>query len=85
MNEHRRQILEMLSAGKITADEAERLIVVAFQVEQHSRLQVRFVALGIAGQNTIHNGQGRVLFAIAVELLRLFELRRHIALRRVCR
>ena len=26
MNEHRRQILEMLSEGKITADEAERLI-----------------------------------------------------------
>jgi hypothetical protein len=26
MNEHRRQILDMLSAGKITADEAERLI-----------------------------------------------------------
>ena len=26
MNEHRRQILEMLSQGKITADEAERLI-----------------------------------------------------------
>ena len=26
MNEHRRQILEMLAAGKITADEAERLI-----------------------------------------------------------
>jgi SHOCT-like domain len=26
MNDHRRQILEMLSAGKITADEAERLI-----------------------------------------------------------
>ena len=26
MNEHRRQILEMLSTGKITADEAERLI-----------------------------------------------------------
>jgi len=27
MNENRRQILEMLAAGKITADEAERLIV----------------------------------------------------------
>lgn len=27
MNEHRRQILEMLSQGKITADEAERLLV----------------------------------------------------------
>jgi len=26
MNEHRRQILEMLAAGKITADEAERLL-----------------------------------------------------------
>jgi hypothetical protein len=26
MNEHRRQILEMLAGGKITADEAERLI-----------------------------------------------------------
>ena len=26
MNEHRRQILEMLAQGKITADEAERLI-----------------------------------------------------------
>jgi hypothetical protein len=26
MNDHRRQILEMLSAGKITAEEAERLI-----------------------------------------------------------
>ena len=25
MNENRRQILEMLAAGKITADEAERL------------------------------------------------------------
>jgi hypothetical protein len=27
MNEHRRQILEMLAAGKINADEAERLLV----------------------------------------------------------
>ncbi len=26
MNEHRRQILQMLSEGKISADEAERLI-----------------------------------------------------------
>ena len=26
MNENRRQILEMLAAGKITADEAERLL-----------------------------------------------------------
>jgi len=26
MNENRRQILEMLAAGKLTADEAERLL-----------------------------------------------------------
>jgi antitoxin component of RelBE/YafQ-DinJ toxin-antitoxin module len=34
MNEHRRQILEMLSQGKISADEAERLISA---VEQPAR------------------------------------------------
>jgi hypothetical protein len=33
MNENRRQILEMLAAGKITADEAERLIA-ALEPEQ---------------------------------------------------
>ena len=33
MNENRRQVLEMLSAGKITADEAERLIA-ALEKEQ---------------------------------------------------
>lgn len=32
MNEHRRQILEMLSAGKISADEAERLIAAMEQM-----------------------------------------------------
>lgn len=31
MNEHRRQILQMLSEGKISADEAERLIAAAEQ------------------------------------------------------
>jgi hypothetical protein len=41
MNENRRQILEMLSAGKITADEAERLIAAlesgpATTVAEHS-------------------------------------------------
>jgi len=36
MNEHRRQILEMLSQGKISADEAERLIS-AFEEPSASR------------------------------------------------
>ena len=35
MNENRRQILEMLSTGKITADEAERLIA-AMEKERSS-------------------------------------------------
>jgi hypothetical protein len=35
MNEHRRQILEMLAAGKISADEAERLIA-AMETSPHS-------------------------------------------------
>jgi hypothetical protein len=37
MNENRRQILEMLAAGRITADEAERLLV-ALEPETHSKM-----------------------------------------------
>ncbi len=33
MNENRRQILEMLAAGKITADEAERLLAVLDNID----------------------------------------------------
>jgi hypothetical protein len=36
MNENRRQILEMLAAGKVTADEAERLIAALEDEPSHS-------------------------------------------------
>jgi len=48
MNENRRQILEMLAAGKITADEAERLIAA---LEPHSTATVGEFTGSIAGSN----------------------------------
>ena len=48
MNENRRQILEMLAAGKITADEAERLLA-ALDPDQHPKPEtgtINIVRLG---------------------------------------
>ena len=36
MNEHRRQILDMLASGKITADEAERLLSALESTPEHA-------------------------------------------------
>jgi hypothetical protein len=48
MNENRRQILEMLAAGRITADEAERLLA-ALEPDTTS-------APGVAGRSSNDNG-----------------------------
>ena len=48
MNENRRQILEMLAAGKVTADEAERLIAA---LEPNSAAPAGEFAGRIAGSN----------------------------------
>jgi hypothetical protein len=48
MNENRRQILEMLAAGKITADEAERLIAA---LEPENATTVGEYAGSVAGAN----------------------------------
>jgi hypothetical protein len=48
MNEHRRQILEMLAAGKITADEAERLLAA---IEPGSTVPVGEFSGKVAGAN----------------------------------
>lgn len=48
MNENRRQILEMLAAGKITADEAERLIAA---LEPETATSVGEFAGSVAGTN----------------------------------
>lgn len=47
MNENRRQILEMLAAGKITADEAERLL---------AALDPEPIAVGVGNSGTTGNG-----------------------------
>lgn len=48
MNEHRRQILQMLSEGKISADEAERLISA---VEEPSGTKFADQSFGTAGKS----------------------------------
>jgi len=50
MNENRRQILEMLAAGKITADEAERLIAALEQ--SPSSAGGEFPSMGTVGSGT---------------------------------
>ncbi|MDT0616269.1 SHOCT-like domain-containing protein [Streptomyces lancefieldiae] len=80
MNEQRRQILEMLAEGKITADEAERLIE-ALQREQPkappgattSRTKVRPKYLRVvmdAEDDTGGEGASRVNVRIPLQLLR---------------
>lgn len=46
MNEHRRQILQMLSEGKISADEAERLIAAMEEPKSSSAVSDRDFAAG---------------------------------------
>ena len=57
MNENRRQILEMLAAGKITADEADRLL---------AALDPEPVAVGQGSSGAGANGSGRTTAAKSV-------------------
>ncbi|MFZ0805629.1 MAG: hypothetical protein WAN03_05585 [Candidatus Sulfotelmatobacter sp.] len=80
MNEHRRQILQMLSEGKITADEAERLISA---VEQPSaaasesepagagKSRPKFLRVQVdAEENGKHEGPTKVNVRVPIQLLR---------------
>ena len=70
MNQHRREILDMLSAGKITADEAERLIA-ALDREQpapdDSQSQKRPKYLRVAVEN---EEDTKVNIRVPMQLLR---------------
>ena len=57
MNEHRRQILQMLSEGKISADEAERLISALEERPSGFTCAGRF-RLGNKGPAQISSGAG---------------------------
>lgn len=80
MNEHRRQILQMLSEGKISADEAERLIAA---VEEPSATKVADQSAGAAGKGPKylrvvvdseddgrHEGPTKVNVRVPMQLLR---------------
>jgi hypothetical protein len=78
MNEQRRQILEMLAEGKITADEAERLIaaledqppVSASAVEPRTKPPKYMRVVVTSPDNFGGDGPGRVNVRIPFQLLR---------------
>lgn len=56
MNEHRREILEMLSQGKITADEAERLLAALDRerpaAEEASRRKPKYLRVDVENEDS---------------------------------
>lgn len=81
MNEHRRQILQMLAEGKITADEAERLIA-AFETSSASRAPdsaaepgpkapPKFLRVQVDSEDDCgHDGPTKVNVRVPMQLLR---------------
>lgn len=75
MNEQRRQILEMLAEGKITADEAERLID-ALQPEPAptavtaSRSSPRYLRVVVHAEEAGTDGPSRINVRVPLQLLR---------------
>jgi ABC-type antimicrobial peptide transport system ATPase subunit len=67
MNEHRRQILQMLSQGQITADEAEQLIT-ALEKEPESgstpKVRAKFIRV------VVEDGPTKVNVRVPMQLLR---------------
>lgn len=79
MNEHRRQILQMLSEGKISADEAERLIAAmeepakapASEPSSDSKLRPKYLRVQVDSQeNDGRDGPTKVNVRVPMQLLR---------------
>jgi hypothetical protein len=78
MSEQRRQILEMLAEGKITADEAERLIDAverertewAPQAATGSKPKPRYIRVVINSEETGGDGPSRINVRVPLQLLR---------------
>ena len=78
MNEHRRQILEMLAEGKINADEAERLIAATEEPasktsDQRSRTRPKFLRVLVdaeEGSSGAYDGPTKVNVRVPMQLLR---------------
>ncbi|RRR98292.1 SHOCT-like domain-containing protein [Glycomyces terrestris] len=75
MNEQRRQILQMLAEGKITADEAERLLTAVETVEEpdaapaRGKARPKYLRL-IVDANDEHSGETKVNIRVPLKLLR---------------
>ncbi|WP_091046238.1 SHOCT-like domain-containing protein [Glycomyces sambucus] len=76
MNEQRRQILQMLADGKITADEAERLLTAVETVEEpdpaaptRGKGRPKYLRL-IVDANDEHSGETKVNIRVPLKLLR---------------
>jgi hypothetical protein len=80
MNEHRRQILQMLSEGKISADEAERLISA---LEEHpsagssqnvsqsgTKARPKYLRVQVDSEEAGHAGPTKVNVRVPMQLLR---------------
>lgn len=79
MNEHRRQILQMLSEGKISADETERLMAALEQPATASasesgttaaKTPPKFLRVQVDSEDNGHDGPTKVNVRVPMQLLR---------------
>lgn len=79
MNEHRRQILQMLSEGKISADEAERLIAALEEPPARTsepgaaigtKTPPKFLRVQVDSEDNGHEGPTKVNVRVPMQLLR---------------
>jgi polyhydroxyalkanoate synthesis regulator phasin len=69
MNENRRQILDMLANGKISADEAERLLTALERSPSQGGETVKYLRV-LVDANDEHEGPTKVNVRVPMELLR---------------
>jgi hypothetical protein len=69
MNDNRRQILDMLAQGKITADEAERLITAVEKTPAQAGEAVKYLRV-LVDANDAHDGPTKVNVRVPMQLLR---------------
>jgi hypothetical protein len=71
MNEQRRQILEMLAEGKITADEAEQLLdALGREKPDPSRPRPKYLRVVLDSEETGGDGPSRINVRVPLQLLR---------------
>ncbi|MFZ0419529.1 MAG: hypothetical protein WAM04_15625 [Candidatus Sulfotelmatobacter sp.] len=80
MNEHRRQILQMLSEGKISADEAERLIAALEErpsgssqqnvSDSGTKARPKYLRVQVDSEDDEHEGPTKVNVRVPMQLLR---------------